>query len=57
MKKVKLKSGNVVRIRGREDITEQNLTVELAESLIKENPNFADLFIFEEDKVKKNDTV
>ncbi len=55
MKKVKFKTGTVLKLKGREDITEQNLTVEVAENLIKENPNFAELFIFEEDKVKKND--
>lgn len=59
MKKVKIINGTSIRLKGREEITEQNITVEVAESLIKENPNFADLFIFEEEKekVKKNDTL
>lgn len=57
MKKVKFKSGNSLKLKGREEITESNLTVEVAENLIKENPNFAELFIFEEEKKVKNDTV
>ncbi len=52
---VKMKTpGGTIKLRGGVQITEQNLTVELAKKLIEENPNFAELFIFEEEKPKKD---
>jgi len=52
---VKMKTpGATIKLKGRADITEQNLTEELAKKLIEENQNFAELFIFEEEKPKKD---
>jgi hypothetical protein len=51
---VKMKTpGATIKLKGRADITEQNLTVDTAKKLIEENPNFAELFIFEEVKEEK----
>jgi hypothetical protein len=52
---VKFKTeGARLELKGRAPITADNLTEEIAKKLIESNPNFAELFIFEEEKPKKD---
>jgi hypothetical protein len=53
-KVVKLKNPQfVVRIYGREPVHAGNLTTELYESLVKENPNYEALFVVVDEKEEK----
>jgi hypothetical protein len=53
---VKFKTeGARLELRGHAPITADNVTEEIAKKLIESNPNFAELFIFEEDKSEKEE--
>jgi folate-dependent phosphoribosylglycinamide formyltransferase PurN len=47
-------SGVSVNVKGFGQISEGNLTEELAKRVIEVHPNLAELFIFEEEKPKSN---
>lgn len=50
---VKFKTeGARLELKGHAPITADNLTEEIAKKLIESNPNFAELFIFEEVKTE-----
>lgn len=54
MKEVKFKDqSSVLKIAGRDSVHAGNLTLEVYESLVKENSNYESLFVVTEEKEKE----